>query len=356
MAEKLRMKGQERGTVSSASFRRSRVLVVLMAVLSLIFAAGGTDAAPGAPGNKPIKATLGTASVGGQWYILGNGMSSILASALPGSSFTVEPSDPIANIPKVRSGEYQLGFGQSPEIFMGVRGEGPFGGKKVTGITAIGNITRTEFITVISKEFADKYGIKTFADIGAKKPPIRITVAARGNITSWLYETIFEQIGFPFDKLEKAGGKVVYQSLTRGIEGMKDRKIDLAGGPIPNPYSGIIDLNNYVPLVAPPMSDQLIAKVNDRWKTTPSVIPKSSYGFFTGDYKTFGVDTILMVYPQMSDDEVYRITKTIYEHWSEIQSIHSSLKNIKRENLPNVGILALHPGAAKFYREVRLIK
>ncbi len=355
MAKRSQRKIRETKTASVA-FRRSSAPAVLATVFCLLLLVDVTYAAPAAPAGKPITATIGTASVGGQWYILGNGLSAILGRALPGSTFTIEPGDPIANIPKVLSGEYPLGFGMSPELGMAVRGEGPFSGRKVLQILALGNIAETRFITVVSKSFSDKYGIGSYADLGARKPPVRLSLAARGNITSFLFEHMLQQVGFPVAQVEKRGGKGIYQPLKSGIEAMKDHKIDMAGGPLPNPYSGIIDLNKYVPLVAVEMSDELIASVNQHWQTDFAVIPKSDYPFLNRDYKTFAIYTIFMVNPSMSNDDVYRITKAVYEHWPEVQRIHASLKNVSRNNLAKVAPAKLHPGAAKFYREVGLIK
>ena len=76
---------------------------------------------------------------------------------------------------------------------------------------------------IMTKEIANKYGIKTFEDIAAKKPPLRVTVNRRGNIAEGVALAMFKAIGVTQADIEKWGGSVIYAASQEQTDLCKDR-------------------------------------------------------------------------------------------------------------------------------------
>ena len=85
---------------------------------------------------------------------------------------------------------------------------------------------------------------------------------------------------------------------------------------------------------------------------TRYVIPAGTYPGQTADIKTIAQPNFLAVRADVDEDAVYQITKTIYENLPFLQAIHKATKAMSKDKAI-VGLpVPLHPGAAKYYREI----
>ena len=58
----------------------------------------------------------------------------------------------------------------------------------------------------------------------------------------------------------------------------------------------------------------------------------------------------------LPNDEVYAITKAIYDHLDQLVAAHSAAKGIHLETAAKNLPVPLHPGAAKYFKEKGLLK
>ena len=68
------------------------------------------------------------------------------------------------------------------------------------------------------------------------------------------------------------------------------------------------------------------------------------------------IQNFLVTHEGVPDDEVYRMTKALFENLDALVAAHTAAKAIKRENAIKSLPVPLHPGAAKYYKEVGLLK
>jgi TRAP transporter TAXI family solute receptor len=87
---------------------------------------------------------------------------------------------------------------------------------------------------------------------------------------------------------------------------------------------------------------------------TPYIIPGGTYPGQDADVTTIAQPNFLAVRADMDEEKVYQITKLLFENLRFLQNIHSATNemHIKRalQGLP----LPLHPGAARYFKEVGL--
>lgn len=85
---------------------------------------------------------------------------------------------------------------------------------------------------------------------------------------------------------------------------------------------------------------------------TRYVIPAETYPGQTKDINTIAQPNFLGVRADVDEDAVYQITKTIYENLPFLQAIHGATKAMAIEKAIAGLPMPLHPGAAKYYKEV----
>jgi len=81
-------------------------------------------------------------------------------------------------------------------------------------------------------------------------------------------------------------------------------------------------------------------------------IPAETYPGQTKEIKTIAQPNFLAVRADVDEDAVYQITKTTYENLPFLNAIHGATKAMAIEKAIAGLPLPLHPGAAKYYREV----
>jgi len=82
------------------------------------------------------------------------------------------------------------------------------------------------------------------------------------------------------------------------------------------------------------------------------VIPAGTYPEQTKDINTIAQPNFLGVRADVDEDAVYQITKTIYENLSFLNAIHGATKAMAIEKAIAGLPMPLHPGAARYYKEV----
>ena len=100
-------------------------------------------------------------------------------------------------------------------------------------------------------------------------------------------------------------------------------------------------------------TDEQMAKADggrDLW--TRYVIPAGTYPGQTADVNTIAQPNFLAARSDLSDENVYLITKTVYENLPFLQAIHPATKAMAIEKAIAGLPLPLHPGAARYYQEV----
>ena len=103
-------------------------------------------------------------------------------------------------------------------------------------------------------------------------------------------------------------------------------------------------------------TDEQMARANGDFEElwTRYVIPAGTYPDQTQDIQTVAQPNFLAVHADVSDDDVYLITKTMYENLDFLQNIHAAT-TVMSLNAAIAGLpLPLHPGAIRYYEEVGL--
>jgi len=106
--------------------------------------------------------------------------------------------------------------------------------------------------------------------------------------------------------------------------------------------------------VTGPEIDQLIEE-NSYYRT--AVIPGGMYNGTDEDVTTFGVGATFVTSADVPEETVYTLVKSVFENFESFTQLHPAFAVLKKEEMVKDSLSApLHDGAAKYYKEVGLIK
>ena len=84
-------------------------------------------------------------------------------------------------------------------------------------------------------------------------------------------------------------------------------------------------------------------------------IPASAYATLSYDIDTVARSIMMLVDASVDDDDVYEITRTMFENLPFLASIDQAAALINLDDALDGMTLSLHPGAARYYQEVGLL-
>jgi TRAP transporter TAXI family solute receptor len=286
-----------------------------------------------------------TGGQSGVYYPMGVALSQIYAKAIPNVRATAQVTKASAeNLNLLQAGRGELALALGDSVSDAWKGDAEAGFKtkldKLRGLSG----TYNNYIQIVAG--ADS-GIKTLADLKGK----RISVGAAKSGTELNARAIFKAAGINYSDL----AKVEYLAFGESVELMKNRQLDATLQSAGLGVASIRDLATAVKIIVIPVPIDVVAKVGDT-AYQPAIIPANTYPGQTADIATAAIPNFLITHSGVSDELAYQMTKSMYENLDTLYAAHNSAKVIKRENAIKGMPVPLHPGAARYYKEVGLIK
>jgi TRAP transporter TAXI family solute receptor len=332
-----------------------------MKTLCLTVVAGAVVLSAPASAQK-YNLTIAGYSPGGLVSTVGAGLDKALNAAYPGSTITYQTSSGgLANAMLLEQKKVPLALISDTELNVVLKGRPPF--KQALKDLRIlfhpyspsSRFQATHFIA--NKDWATKNGIKTVADIAAKKPAMRIAVNRPGNLDGDISIAVLAANGVSLDDIKKWGGQVVRAASQEMTSLMLDRRLDLVSFGISINHPRIQEMDNGLDLVLLPVTETITKKVSDDLGGQPCTIKDKEYKFLAGDSSSVCVGMSVVVRADMDPQTAYNVTKGIVEHIDKYQAAHRLLaKVVTVASLTEKGQAPFHPGAEKYLREKGLLK
>ncbi len=184
-------------------------------------------------------------------------------------------------------------------------------------------------------------GVKALADLKGK----RLSVGAPKSGTELNARAILAGAGMSYKDL----GKVEYLPFNESVELMKNRQLDATLISAGLGVSAIRDLCASVDCVIVEIPKSVVAKVGTPYQSAP--IPGGTYKGNDKDVDAAIVPNYLVTRADLPDQEVYEMTKTIFDNLSSLQAAHAAAKAISLDKAAKNPPVPLHPGAEKYYKE-----
>ncbi|HEY7607779.1 MAG TPA: TAXI family TRAP transporter solute-binding subunit [Alphaproteobacteria bacterium] len=324
-------------------------------------AAFGGDALAGFDDKAPITATVTGATARGYPRAVVEGLNAIVRDAYPGSSVTFKPSSPGGGLVQLADGDATLSVSASaPEIRYAVEGKPPFRQVLKGKLAYVMMLNDNQPLhCIMSRDWAAANGVRTFADIAAKKPRLRLNLNEVGNLQATLggANILMQVHGFGPDDIVKWGGSISRGNSSSAKDAFQDGKVDAFMTAASYPDSQLRDIARTRPTAWLESVPEKLKQAADFWNYRVDVVPKSVYAFLDHDVEALFQWTSMCAATATPEEVVYKYVKAVHESAARARTIHPSLAGMSGEFMArNRSGLPYHPGAERYYREKGLLK
>ena len=287
------------------------------------------------------QATFMTGPQGGSWIPLGGALKGLWEKEIPGLQIQQTPGAGIANVRGVDEGKAQIGIANSATTVDGFEGRAPYP-KKVTQVCQVANLYPQYFQVVA---LADA-GVGSFADLKGKS----LVTQPKGNTGEILTAIVLQLNGLSYQSLAKANFQAGY---TDAVSLMKDGHAQVFTLGTTAPASAVMDLASARDIRLVPVDDKTMAalkKMNPGYNRL--VIKAGTYPKQDKDVPVIGYSTHIVVRCDLPEETVYRMTKVMAEHVSDMAAVVKAISGVTAKDMAiDIGV-PFHKGAARYYKEV----
>jgi TRAP transporter TAXI family solute receptor len=307
-----------------------------VSVLGAVCAVAGMLVA-GTAQAQPKSLTLGTASVGGTYYIYGGVVAALLTEKLGINVSTQQTQGPNQNVILLQSKQIDLGMTTMGIALQAWNGTGGWTqGKKFNDIRALFPMYDTPFHFIA----AEKSGIKAVADLNGKA----VGVGPKAGTPGTYFPQMFEALGM---KVTIRNGSASDMAGQLG-DGLIDAFAFAAGLPI----AAYTEIEAQRPVRFFSFTEQERATLKQKFpELSDAVIPKGTYKTLAEDQPTLGVYNFFIVHKDLSEDLAYQITKAVLDNNEAMVKGHNAAVETVAKNWDRNTFLPFHPGAVKYYKE-----
>ena len=312
--------------------KMKKMLAIVMAlVMALSLAACGSGGS--------TKMTMGTGGTSGTYYAFGGVLGQYIKNNA-GIDVTVVSTDGSkANIESIASGDYQLGTVQSDVMAYAWAGTRSFEstGKIDSFRVVAGLYAEAVQLVTMNPE------IKSVADLKGKS----VSIGAPGSGVYFNAVDVLAAAGLTENDINAQ-----YQSFADSTDALKDGKIDAAFIVAGAPTAAITELCTTNSAYLVPIDGDIAAKLMaDCDFYTSYTIPAGTYAGQDEDVTTVTVKATLIVAASASEEDVYNLTKAIFENVDAIAAENGKGKELSIENATSGMAAPFHAGAAKYFAE-----
>lgn len=300
---------------------------------------------------------IGTGGAGGTYFPIGGLIANAISSppgarscdkggtcGVPGLiAIAVSTNASVANVNAIHAGQLDAGLAGAQSVTQGYEGTGKFAGNKKDNIRVIANLYPEDMHLVLPKGTK----LSSLKDLNG----MSVGVAAAGSGTQVSVRMILEYYGIKANEQELG----LSQSTQRLADGQLDAFF-YAGG---TPFASLIQLGSTKGFELYKFSATEQKEIN---KIIPyyveSVIPAGTYENITTDTPTVAVNGQLITSKDQPEELIYAITKALWSKKTRglLDKGHAKGKAIRLETALKGVLIPIHPGAARYYREVGLLE
>ncbi len=326
-----------------------RVTRIIQCALLATALAAGTSAWA----QKPRSYVLTTATTGGTYYPVGVAVATLIKVKLQ-PKFKLDMSAISSagsgeNVKLLREKQAQFAilqglFGMYAKQGSGaLKADGPQ--KQIRSITMLWpNVEHF----VVTADLAKTGTIDDLKGLAGKK----FSIGARNSGTEHSNRFLLNNLGIKPESFD-----LVFQGYGPTVDALQNGTIEGAGIPGGPPVSVITrayaQMGDKIKVLA--FTPEQAAKAdggNDLYY--PYVLPANTYPGQTKELHTVAQPNFLGVNADVPEEDVYLVTKTIYENLPFLNNIHAATKAMSLKHAISGLPLPLHPGAAKYYKEAGL--
>ena len=307
----------------------------------------GSTAAEGASsGGTHYDLTLGTAASTGTYYVVGAAIANEVNTKNPDLTVVAQTTNGgVENVNLCMSGEMDLGMTNADAAYWSSHG----GGSGFYEIYAEpGNVkgvmrlyeSQGHMITTANS------GIETYEDLRGKT----VCLGPPSSTIPAMSIAILEAYGINTDSDIKA----VYYSIDEGLEKLTDGVIDATFFVASAPASGLTSASATSDLKFVDAGEEILKQVVEKYPYYTTATTKEGAYPNMNSVNTLKIYTEIIASGDVPEEAVYQFVKGALEGQPDYVDAHVACQEINAETAASAAA-KLHPGAARYYRELGLI-
>ena len=287
--------------------------------------------------------TAGTAST---FYPISATISQLWNDNIEGMRATATPSGGgIDNLNQAYDGEAQIGIANANLVYQAQEGLASFEGYANENLRIFAGLYLNPNQVVVSKES----GIEKLEDLLGKK----ISIGAAGSTTVDEATVHLDMLGKTLDDI-----KAEYMDTSAAADAMSNKLLDGVWIMAGTPNSAVTQIMTTTESKIMPITAEEVEalKVNYPWYAAAE-IPAGTYAGQDEAVPTSAVKLTLFITADVDEETVYQMTKVFWENWDYLTETHAALKKADpKEACNDVAGVAIHEGAARYYREIGIME
>lgn len=322
-------------------------VLILTAFLAACGGSGDSEEASGSGESGSESIVLGTGGTSGTYYPIGGAVKPVFEESENVDNVTVESTGAsVANIQNIKDGLNQMAIIMSDVGYDAIEGQGQFDGNAVD-VQAMAGMYQNVVQIVALKDS----GITSVADLKGKK----VGVGKVGSGVEQSAKKVLEAEDITYDDLSK----VTHTGYADSVQEMKNGNLDAAFFTSGVPNSNITDLMQQSDIQFVEISGETAKTLMDKYPFyKANTIEAGNEAAYDLDeaVETVGIQNMIIVSKDLSEDVVYDMTKRYYEYLGTEEVSVGALKQLDRDEIAKGLIAPLHPGAEKFYEEQGILE
>lgn len=281
--------------------------------------------------------TIATGGSSGPYNIIATTLAEGYSQEFDVNSRTQTTGASAENLNLMKDEKAEMAFVMSDALVQAVNGEETFE-EPVENVQQIGALY-PNFVQLISTEDA---GIESVEDLEGK----RVAVGDQNSGVEIATRAVLEAHDMSYDDIE-----VDYLGYAEASEAMRSGQLDAAFLTSGLPNASVMELQNSVDLKIVPIEAEAVEVLSEDADYFEALeIPADTYGN-EEPVPTVAIMNALVVRSDLSEDDVYNLTKYLFENLEGLGNAHQAANDISLETAEESSVIELHPGAQKYYDE-----
>jgi hypothetical protein len=297
-----------------------------------------------APVHAETEIVILTGGTSGVYYPLGIALAKIYEATIPNAKVIVQSTQAsVENFNLLQQRRGVLAFGQGDVMSDAVKGNVEAGFPSSRDRLRMVAAIYPNYLHLVALRSAN---IRSISDLKGK----RVSVGAARSGNELNARVLLGAAGMSYADLKR----VDYSAYTEAVVLMKDNQLDAALISAGLGVAAVRELASSVPIDIVPISPDLIEKTHGAF--TPITVPANTYAGQTAAVPTAALNNFLVTHSEVPEALVYEMVKQFYAHLPEIQASSLAARSVSRDKALVSRPVALHPGAARYFREIGLLK
>jgi hypothetical protein len=298
---------------------------------------------------RPVEFITGSPTA--SWFPVAAAIAELTNRFYQGQPVSVIPgAGAVSNPVRVGRTQSDLGISYAPFLQLAIQGNNELYREAMPNLRAVASGSTNMLHFVVERGSP----IRRVRDLAEQRPRLRIGTGPNGSTELFSLQQLFVAMNLNLRDAETWGGRVERLPTSGRADGYLNRQLDLTNYFINPPAAEIVEMLNSRAGTILNIDDDIRDFLAQRWSFIRYDIAANTYPGQTEPVKTVGLPYVIITHAGADETLIYRIAKVMFENKARLAAAHASFAEWDPRRMHQGLGIDLHPGAARFYREVGL--